>query len=431
VQVLNTILLDDIIIPDNRMRRTFDEKRLKNLADSIHSKGLLHPPVLHADGKTLLAGERRCRSLDLLRIRGESFHCNGIEYSDGRVPYLTIRDLDPILAREAELEENVIREDLSWQEKASAVAELHDLRKEQKAALGKPQTLQATASEILGRVAMGNYVTQVSEATILAKHMKTDEEVAAAPDKKSALKIIKRKAEVERRKKLAAEVGDIISEHEVIHADALQYLPHIDTDSIDIIITDPPYGVDASGFGSMADARHDYQDGMEYSLECYLGLFEHASRICRPNSFMFVFLDIRHFQTFVESFVINLLGDWSVWPTPLIWHKANGMLPVPDKGPRRNYEAILYAYRGKRDWITPGTGDVILDIPGIAKPEFGAQKPDDLYTYLLSRVYQPGDTVLDPFAGTGPVTRACSSLNCKAIAIEKDEDRFNYMLSKM
>lgn len=431
MQTLTTIPLDDILIPDNRQRRHFDDEKIQSLAESIQSKGLLHPPVVKSDGRTLVAGERRVRALRSILDRGGQIRCNGVLCGDGRIPVVSLGDLDPILVREAELEENVLREDLTWQEQSLAVAELHNLRAEQKKSVGRPQTLTETASEIIGRQATGKQVMAVRDATILAEHM-DDEEVSSAPDKKTAMKIITRKAELRRRAELAEKVGSLVSKHQIEHADTFEFIESMPDASVDIIITDPPYGVDAGGFGSMADARHDYDDNLDYSMECYVKLFASASRITRPDAFMFAFLDIRFFQTFYEEFAASVLSDWSVWPTPLIWYKGPsfGMLPSPDRGPRRSYEAILYAYRGKRKWNSTGSSDVI-DIQALTKPDFGAQKPDELYEYLLSRVYQPGDVVFDPFAGTGPVVRACDKLSCKAIAVEKSQDRYNYILSRI
>ena len=53
---MHFISLTSLIIPNNRIRRQFDDKEIQALADSIASKGLLHPPCLQNDGATLLAG---------------------------------------------------------------------------------------------------------------------------------------------------------------------------------------------------------------------------------------------------------------------------------------------------------------------------------------------------------------------------------------
>ena len=74
---MKTTPLHSIKVGD-RHRKTFDEEALAELAESIFTKGLLHPIVL-LKGKskkkpfTLVAGERRLRAVKLLDSQGRSF----------------------------------------------------------------------------------------------------------------------------------------------------------------------------------------------------------------------------------------------------------------------------------------------------------------------------------------------------------------------
>ena len=74
--------------------------------------------------------------------------------------------------------------------------------------------------------------------------------------------------------------------------------------------------------------------------------------------------------------------------------------------------------------LTAGRSDVI-DIPSVRKPLHGAQKPVALYQDLLSRSANPGDRVLDPFGGTGPILVAANRLGLVATYIEQNENSFN------
>lgn len=424
---MNSLKFSDIIIPENRQRREFDDDSLRQLANSISSKGLLHPPVLRSDHRTLLAGERRIRAMGFLISQNKPIRHGGVELPLGHIPYTTVGELGDLELREAELEENVIRKDLTWQERNAAIAELHQLRTEQKAINGERQTLRDTASEILGRTATGIQIEKVRVATLIRDNL-SDPEVAAAPDEKQALKIIEKKAVAAHRARLVEEFGARQTVHSVKQGDAFALIQEVEDASIDVILSDPPYGIDADSFGSQAGAQHEYADSAQYAVDCYSLIFSHANRICKPNAFIMLFCDIRLFHVFAEVGE-QILGDsWHVWETPFIWYKHIGMLPVPDRGPRRSYESILYAYRGTRKWNAVGSDDV-LDIQGLARPEFGAQKPPELYSTLLSRVSQPGDTVLDPFAGTGPILHAANKCNCRSIAFEMNTNKFNYMLT--
>jgi DNA modification methylase len=106
------------------------------------------------------------------------------------------------------------------------------------------------------------------------------------------------------------------------------------------------------------------------------------------------------------------------------------MLPQPDRGPRYSYECILYATKGEAKVVKQGASDV-LSYTGIKKLLHAAQKPAALYCDLLSRVCKPGDTVLDPFAGSGTIFVAGNTLSLSVCGIEQEEDAFNLALSRI
>ena len=92
--------IDQIVVGD-RFRKDYGD--ISALAKSIQSYGLFHPIVVGRDG-TLLAGGRRFTAIQSL--------------SWTTVPVHFIDEVDPLLVREIELEENLLREDLTWQEEA-------------------------------------------------------------------------------------------------------------------------------------------------------------------------------------------------------------------------------------------------------------------------------------------------------------------------
>ncbi len=108
-----SILIDSIVV--NRTER--QRKELTNvpvLADSIKRVGLIHPVVIRRDDNSLVAGERRleaCRSLGHTHINAQF-----------------LDELDQLTAHAVELEENIKREALPWQDECKAVAEYHALR---------------------------------------------------------------------------------------------------------------------------------------------------------------------------------------------------------------------------------------------------------------------------------------------------------------
>jgi DNA modification methylase len=424
--ILHLVPLTAIVIGENRQRREFKPERLTELANDICSNGLIHPLAVRANGADdsvrLVAGERRLRAIQQLIEQQRTFSCNGALIPPGMVPCTHLGEMTELEAREAELSENIIRLDLTWQERAKAEADLHALRQERNPA----QTITATASEILGAPAAGSQIAGVSQSIVLSKYL-DDPDIAKAKSKDEAMKVLRKKAEAGKRAELAFAFDRASSPHTFELCSCYDYINGITHGSVDVIITDPPYGIDADAFGSQAQATHTYADDEEAFFRAVRMLSTQGMIITKPAAHLYMFCDYRHFE---RAKLELALAGWWVWPRPLIWDKGNGMLPYPELGPRNCYETILYAVKGKRPVIYQGQSDV-LRIPGVARPEQGAQKPAQLYLELLHRSCSPGDTVFDPFTGTGPVFAAANSLSLVAIGCEIDAERYNFALSRI
>lgn len=424
---MKLIPFESLVVPANRQRRDFDEVKLQKLATSIMSKGLFHAPVVRPDGDVfnLVVGERRTRAIRSLSLIGVGFNYNDTFVPPGFFPIVLISDLDALALREAELEENTHRVDLSWQEQAEAIAELDALRREQACSTGASHTTRDTASEIQGREAVGSEITKVTEALVISKHL-DNPEVAKAKSSKEALKIIRKQAEAEHRAVLAANFNPIATPHTALHASCFDVAPKLPSNTFKVILTDPPYGIGADNFGDMAGTAHDYKDDKEYALKCYTLTAYEGFRVTQEKAHIYCFLDPRMWD---EVSLVFTLAGWNVWPTPMIWNKLNGMLPKPEHGPRRTYEMILFATKG--DMKVLKVGPDILTYPLVTERDHGAQKPVPLYTDLLSRSAYPGDPVLDFFMGSGTIFPAANRLKLVATGIERVNASFNLALSRI
>jgi len=417
--MIKIIPIETLHIPANRQRRTFSEAHITALAESIQTLGLLHPPVVREtpEGFELVAGERRCRAVVSLTQLDIPFTCGGADIPLGHIAVLPLGALDYVSAKQAELEENIIRVDLTWQERAEATQELRDLQVQAALAAGqKPPTVTDTAKYIAGADYGDSDRIALANTLVVAEHL-TDPEVAKAKSEAEAMKIIKKKAAAQHRRALAERFEAAESQHTLIHGNAAEELPRIPAESVDVILTDPPYGIGADQFGEQSSTGHDYKDSREYFESLVLPTLHEFYRIAKPDAHLYLFCDPRMFPAL--SFEAALAG-WQVWHVPLIWNKQNGMLPQPDYGPRRTYETILFARKGDRR-VTKVAPDVLTVAPD-ASLAHGAQKPVDLYSELLARSTSPGDTVLDAFAGSGPIFPAAERNHCTAIGIELNID---------
>lgn len=415
------ININEVEVPPGRFREKFDRKALDFLKSSIASIGQLSTIVVEGGpegkGYILRAGHRRLMVIKELHDEGKVVRYGDVELAPGAIAAVDYYLLTPLQRLEIEVEENIAREDFDWKERTRAITALHRLREAQH----PEQTLTATASEILGKPAEGDQVSQVSDALLVERHL-DDPDVAAAKNQRDAVKIIKRKAEAQHRARLAVTVDTTRSPHTLIKGDSFELIKTLPAGSFDVIVTDPPYGVDADKFGTMSSLGHDYKDTPEIWKRFVQEMPDELARVSKPQAHAYIFCDQRNFK---DLSLQMLLSGWEVFPTMLLWYKGNaGMLPLPEHGPRRCYEAILYAFRGGRKTLR--VAQDVIPISPVRDLKHGAQKPVALYTNLFARSARPGDAVLDCFGGTGPILVAANCLKLTATYIEENDDSFNY-----
>lgn len=411
---IRQVALDSIVVLPERQRRVFDEKALDELEQSIRVDGLHQPLVIRIenDKNILVAGERRLRVLKRINILSPQAFVNVVDKGE----------LDPLQRERVELEENIIREDLTWQERASALARLHNLRVSEEALKGNVQTRADTSREVFGYAGAG--AAKIKDAIMLQQHF-DDPAVSDAKSETEAMNVIKKKMAEEFSTILAARVKTENTPHTLIHGDCTQQLLLLMPESFDVIITDPPFGIDAHKMhalsGSEAGTTHDYDDTLENAMKIWQAIFKNGWYLCKPEAAIYFFYDFRHHALLHE---MAKAAGWTVWPTPLIWHKpTGGMLGDSTHGPRKSYECILFAYKG--DKRTTGMFlDVVIDNPQSSFTH-AAAKPASLYANLLRRSCIPGMQVLDPCCGSGPIFPAANNLMLRATGIESVEKHFN------
>ena len=464
---MKTVLLASIGIPPNRQRREFDPNKLEELKASIElspakNTQLLHPPVLRREGEQLIlvAGETRLKAISDIFALGGSFLHSGKVFTaeDGLVPYTDLGELSPLEAKEAELDENIRRKDLTWQEHAAAVKELHELRSAQKRevryqatrlddpakgaviiAQTPPQSIADTAREVLGR-SDGAYQDTIRKELIVAKHLHNPA-VAAAKTVQEAFKILKKEETRAEAAQLAVAMGKTAVEdtYQILNMDCIAYMSDpANHGKFDVILTDAPYGMGAQDFGDgagrLAGTTHQYDDSYD-SWEVLMkgdegsrvpGWCQLSYLVAKPKAHAYVFCDIDNFPL-LKSWMTE--AGWDVFRTPLIAYKLNsGRVPRPEHGPRRQYETILYAIKGDKtvNHIYPD----VIPCQGDENMGHGAQKPVALFQNLLQRSVKPGDMVLDSFAGSGPLLEAAATSQVYSVLIEAVPTYYGLILKR-
>lgn len=419
---MHLISVSDIIIPENRQRKSFPSERNEELRNSIQAKGLMNPITVRNDGRTLVAGERRLRAMTELHQLDRPFYCNGSLVPAGQIPCTYLAELSPLEFEEAELEENLVRLDLSWQEKAAALDRLYTLRSMQASARGQNHSHTDLIEELTGTREGGS---SIRDTLHVAQYLDVPE-VAQAKTQKEATQIIKRKLELEHRKVLAKRVQTANTPHTMLHGDSVKRLRELPAATFDLLLTDPPYGVAAHAFGSQAGVAHNYDDSQAGVLTLYDVLASEGFRLCKDKAHAYVFCDFAMFPAIATTFTMS---GWRVWPRPLIWNKKNGMLARPAHGPRYTYETILFASKGDRETLCVKPD--VLEYGQVQEQIHAAEKPVELLRDLISRSCRSGEFILDPFAGSGSTLEAAALSNCTATLIEINEDNYNMCLERL
>lgn len=430
---MNIIPRSQIKIRPDRQRKEFDEAALVSLSQSIANVGLINPLVVEAtpEGTFLIAGERRFRALELLSLTLSAFRHATQEVPVDHLPVIYFNDLSELQREEIELEENVQRQDLSWQERVAAIARLDALRKKQ----SPEHTTRETAAEVFGVLeADAAQTAATTRALVLAKAAQRDPEIASAKTEREAYKLLARKEERVRFEALALSSAQtpIHARHKIFQADCLDWMAREPDGKYQIILTDPPYGMGADTFGDAAGKlsgiEHHYDDSADGTRKLLAPWLEQSYRIAAENAFLFLWCDIDLFHWLRDQ---ATLAGWKPHRTPFINVKREGgRVPWPSQGPRRCYEICLYAIKGNR----PARG-IVRDVFESTLSErnygHGAQKPVEAYEYLLRMVAQPQDIALDTFAGTGTLLEAAENVGIQSVCVERDTAHFGIMTERL
>jgi len=427
----------DIIVPESRQRTSIEDSALAALVDSIRSIGILQPLVIRKgeEGPTLIAGERRLRAIENIILMGERILFGGTLLPEGCAPVVDVGTLDSVAAFEAELEENIRRVDLTWQERLAAEAQLIELRRLQAERREEPApTMLDLGRELAPTLVEARQREAARQASLLTEAFKTNPELAKAGSQNEAWKLYQRQEQRKRDAAMAEALGthSALSLHTVIHADCTVWLPVQPRELFDCILIDPPYGMGADSFGDAAGRNsgieHQYDDSNAAAMSLMQQTIPELFRVGKAQHHLYLWCDIDGFHQLRS--LCEAAGYWT-HRTPLINIKREGgRVPWPEHGPRRCYELVLYAVKGKKP-TTAIYRDVFESTLERDTEGHGAAKPVESYVDLLKRSCHPGDSVLDCFAGTGTIIAAAHQLKLRATAVERDPAYYGQCLRRL
>jgi site-specific DNA-methyltransferase (adenine-specific) len=207
----------------------------------------------------------------------------------------------------------------------------------------------------------------------------------------------------------------------IYHGDCREVIPQLQPQSIDLLLTDPPYGQQFQGqalITAKANIRADgARQGMRLVRQMLFALGEEG-RVMKPDAHAYLFC---HWESWPDFY--DAVSSYMKIQNALIWFKNRGGSGDTEYEYARDYEVILYAMAGRgRPLAGRRDGAVIAGIqPVLGDRLHPTEKPEKLFRYMIEKSCPFGGTVLDPFGGAMPAARAAKAAGRRAVVIEIEE----------
>jgi DNA modification methylase len=183
--------------------------------------------------------------------------------------------------------------------------------------------------------------------------------------------------------------------------DCLEILPTLAAGSVDAVVTDPPYGVNK--------AKWDNQIPPDY-------VWMEVNRVLKENGSLLVFGGLRYMPDVILS-----VGKYLTYEWPIAWYKTNAM-----QFGKTGYSVLdIILWYSKGGAIAKHKSRDVIEYPIIPSENDNGHptpKPARVMTKLLGMI--GGDTILDPFMGSGTTGVACVQTGRKFIGIEIDPNYY-------
>ena len=464
------------LIIDDRLRTDLGD--VEELAASIHEHGLIQPPVVTRadDGRYhLVAGGRRCAALALLE------KTSGVECV---VDFTVLEDLSLAKRRLIEIEENVRRKDMTWQEKVIGLSEYHKLSAREAKKEGESWTQEMTgqllnlsqasvsialavaedlkrspekfkdceslqnalqlkmrerldeaSKEVLRRIALKKELTKVAlaENTQQIAQVQPDQSIRMVDAPITAAQIAKVNEQIAQSS--TKETG--ITREQIasfyFQGDCLSIIPTLaKTHTINHIICDPPYGIDMGNLAGASTTRADLvsRTSDEHTVGGNLALIPEFLRVAFDaialDGFLCMWYDLDHHEKIADW--ATKIG-WRICRWPVVWCKPHAMNNSAQYNITKATEVCYIMRRSEQSIIKVKQPKNWVLASSASSSSHPFCKPHEVWKYLLETVSMEGQTILDPFAGEGSSLASAFKMGRLPVGIEMREEHIANGLS--
>lgn len=222
-----------------------------------------------------------------------------------------------------------------------------------------------------------------------------------------------------------------MSKYNLILGDSSEHIKNVADQSIDLILTDPPYNLGRYSTGNIKMSwRKDFNnDVAEWDTTIFnpAEWLDEFKRVLKPTGTIFAFTSY------------NLLGQWHQFFDPvfdtfqfIVWHKTNPPPKLRRAGFLNSCELIVCVWNKGHTWNFTKQKDMhnFIESPicmgreRVKNPVHPTQKPIKVLSRLVKLATNPGDLVFDPFMGVGSSGVAALQLDRRFLGIEIDPTYF-------
>jgi site-specific DNA-methyltransferase (adenine-specific) len=200
---------------------------------------------------------------------------------------------------------------------------------------------------------------------------------------------------------------------QLFSGDCLEALKLLPDESVDLILIDPPYGINYLSRNKSLATTRVANDGQEaYSLlDKALAI---AVRKLKRNRHVIIFTNFQAIE-----FMLPIVRKYLKIKGVCVWVKNNGTRGDLKGAWSRGHEELIHAANG-RPFINGKRDLDVFEYKRVASQHMRhpTEKPVELLKYIIEKTTQPGETVLDFFAGSGSTGQAAQETGRRSILME-------------
>jgi ParB family chromosome partitioning protein len=411
--IFETVAIDSIVIlRDERQRREL--RNIEELAESINRIGLIHPIVID-ENNVLIAGERRLTAVRLLGWSAISVQRKA--------------DLDPLTSHAIELEENIKRLDITWQERVTALDKYRELRTAQDGPITQAKVaeeLGLSKAEVSRHLAVADALKRGNERVLNADKLSTAINIVereSARREATALDVVEKKVEEVLRLPTEAPAIIVPKIAPLLNEDFHEWAAAYTGRPFNFLHCDFPYGVGMHKSDQGAGQEYgEYADDPDVYWKLLDSLAMAMDNVVSDSAHLMFWFSMDFYQQTFDR--LTTMG-WRINPFPLVWLKSDntGIIPDANRGPRRIYETAFFGSRGDRKVVAPKAN--AFAYPGREKSIHMNEKPVPMLKHFMEMFVDEYSFVLDPTAGSANALKAAQALNAGSVlGLERDPEFF-------